>query len=1070
MTDHKKTKVQLLHELEAARARIRELEQQLQNANTAFADISETPAVPHERTPALLNDLQQFNWLFQNMLDGFILTDAQGNLIEVNPAYCRCVGYSRQELLGMNIRQLETEREAAEIDRIIQQILTEGRARFETRHRHKNGQLVDLAVSVVTVKSDGQTYLAGFVHDITELRSAYRELQLQTTLLKSQCEASRDGILLVDQHQQWLLWNENFLKLWNLPSDPSNIVQKDAIEHFLKPALHENDAFLEQFEQLNQDTQNDFEGTIQLKDGRYFDAYSRPIVFDEGHFGGRVWYFRDVTEKVEAETRLRTSEEMFSRIFHASPFPITLTTIDLEEGKGRFVRINEAAESYIGAEEEKVIGKTWEEIGFQYSEDVRQEILSVLSKEGRIQKKEVHVVSPDGQPRSVLFSSEILEFSGQLYLLSVIIDITEKMQSEQALRDAEAKFRSLVEQSLVGIYIIGPERFEYVNPRFAEIFGYTVDELMQSKGVLDIVYEDDRPMVANNIRRRIRGEIHGIHYTFRGVRKDGQMIYIEAHGVRSEYQGKPVIIGTLLDITDRKKADEKLRESEARLREAQRIARIGHWEMDVATLQLKWSEEIARIHDLPDGELSLTTQKALMDFVHPEDRASVQKHMQKVLSGEGFRPIEFRIRTVKGTEKIISLQGKVIRDTQQKPVRVVGTLQDVTVLKLTELALQEKSQFYEAVIEKAAEGICVFEVDPGSSGIQFIVWNRRLAEITGYDAEEVQNGDWFLRLFPGPEWHPVVLERLLRLRGGEELMNEEWQIKRKDGDLRTVSISTSVLHTQKGRQFLAMIHDKTEEKRARHELERLNAELEQRVQERTAQLQALNRELEAFSYSVSHDLKSPLRAIDGFSQALLEDYLDRLDETGRMYLKRMRAACIRMGSLIEDLLRLSRITRADLTLRTVDLSRIVRHIERDLRRTDPKRQVHFEIAEGAVAIGDEQLLRIALENLVGNSWKFTRKKKRARIEFGYRQENGETVFYVKDNGAGFDMRYVHKLFGAFQRLHSPNEFEGSGVGLATVQRIIHRHGGRIWAEGKPGKGATFYFTIKGEKSQWLKTN
>ena len=249
--------------------------------------------------------------------------------------------------------------------------------------------------------------------------------------------------------------------------------------------------------------------------------------------------------------------------------------------------------------------------------------------------------------------------------------------------------------------------------------------------------------------------------------------------------------------------------------------------------------------------------------------------------------------------------------------------------------------------------------------------------------------------------------------------------------------------------------------------------LEQRVAERTgeleernealrhnsAQLLAANTELDAFAYSVSHDLRAPLRSIDGFSQVLLEDYATQLGEAGQDSLRRVRAATQRMGILIDDLLKLARVTRAEIRAEPVDLSDLARDIAAELQRATPERLVEFTIAPHLKAQGDPRLLRVVLDNLLRNSWKYTAKQARPRIEFGSVEENGGQAFMVRDNGAGFDMKYADKLFGVFQRLHSAAEFEGTGIGLATVRRIINRHGGRIWAEGAVDQGATFYFTL-----------
>jgi PAS domain S-box-containing protein len=377
-------------------------------------------------------------------------------------------------------------------------------------------------------------------------------------------------------------------------------------------------------------------------------------------------------------------------------------------------------------------------------------------------------------------------------------------------------------------------------------------------------------------------------------------------------------------------------------------------------------------------------------------------------------------------------------------------LQAETQLRQEEKKLRDLSSRQEAIL--AAVPAIIMEVDnnkvytwTNSVGIEFFGEDVIGKEAAFYFEGEQDTYSTVRPLFNGAK---------------DIIYVESWQ-RRKDGEKRLLAWWCRVLKDEKGNVegALSSAYDITERKQAEEEIRKLNNELEQRVIDRTAQLSAANKELEAFSYSVSHDLRAPLRSIDGFSQALLEEYQGKLDDTGKGYLERVRKATLRMGLLIDDMLKLSRINRAECKHESFDLSGMIRAITDANQKNNLDRAVDVTIQEGIVVQGDPYLMQIALVNLLDNAFKFTGKESHPRIEFGRTIKEGKTAYYVRDNGVGFDMAYVGKLFGAFQRLHTKEEFAGTGIGLATVQRIINRHGGQVWAEGEVGKGATFYFTL-----------
>ena len=368
----------------------------------------------------------------------------------------------------------------------------------------------------------------------------------------------------------------------------------------------------------------------------------------------------------------------------------------------------------------------------------------------------------------------------------------------------------------------------------------------------------------------------------------------------------------------------------------------------------------------------------------------------------------------------------------------------------TAAARQEREQNLDRFFTLSRELLCIADADGCVHRV-----NPTWEETLGWTIDDL-TGKPFLELVH-PDDREGTLGAVEELTASHAAVEFENRFLCSDGSFRWLQWSSTAAPEQ-GLLYLAG-REITERKQAEEVLRQLADELEERFAARTADLFAANEELEAFAYSVSHDLRAPLRGIDGFSQAVLEEYSELLDETGKDYLNRLRAASQRMGVLIDDMLSLSRVNRVELIREHVDLSAIARSVASELQEREPGRQVEFVIDDGVASSCDSRFLRIVLENLLANAFKFTSTRANARIEFGREQVNGEDAFFVRDNGVGFDMTYADQLFVPFQRLHTGSEFPGSGIGLATIQRIVRRHGGSAWAHGEVGRGATIHFTL-----------
>jgi PAS domain S-box-containing protein len=615
-----------------------------------------------------------------------------------------------------------------------------------------------------------------------------------------------------------------------------------------------------------------------------------------------------------------------------------------------------------------------------------------------------------------------------------------QVQATRALsREHEDRFHSLFVNALDAILLIDDETGHIVtaNPAACQMFRSTEVELQRRNTLADP--SDPRTETAKDEwarRASFRGELCFVRGD--GTRFEGEVAvstYRRADGRRKR-------IVTLRDITSRRSAEARVREANHFLDSV--IENLPHM------IFVKDAERLAFVRVNRAGEELIGLPRAELvdrtdhDFFPPEQAAFFQAKDREVLDGRKLVEIaEERIETARGP-RLLSTKKVPILDDAGVPRYLLGISQDISDRK----AAEEARARLAAIVDGSEDALFGTTTD----GV-VTTWNRSAGRMFGYAEDDMLGRSTEAIVPPRVEAEERAIAK--RVAAGERVAPFETVRRRRDGQEIDVYVSVSPVHDAAGNVvgLSQIVRDVSEAKRAQREIVRAKAALE-----------AANRELESFSYSVAHDLRAPLRSIDGFSQALLEDYGETLDAEGKKYLRYVRESAQLMAQLIDDMLTLSRVARTELRRDVVDLSALARAAQTRLSRQQPGRRVVMEIHEDLVADGDPRLLAVVVDNLVDNAWKFTSKRADARIEIGATETDGARTFFVRDNGAGFDMTYADKLFGVFQRLHSAHEFEGTGVGLATVQRIVHRHGGRVWAEGSVGKGATFHFTL-GEKDQ-----
>jgi len=497
----------------------------------------------------------------------------------------------------------------------------------------------------------------------------------------------------------------------------------------------------------------------------------------------------------------------------------------------------------------------------------------------------------------------------------------------------------------------------------------------------------------------------------------------------------------------------ELKASNERLKEAQRIAHLGNWVWDIKANIVHRSDEVYRILDRTPRQM--TGYEGFGECLHPDDKPLMQAAISQALKDHKPFSLEARIITGDNQIRITYSQAQVSVDKDGEVTSIHGIVQDITERKMAEQRITEAGIQLNNLFNTVDEGL--FSVDMIAH--KYINISKANERIYGYTAEEFFANPRLWNEVIHPDDRSATQKYQELVRQGKSIQHH-FRIIHKDGSIRWLEAKATPTLNEAGRliRIDGVVNDITEKKAAEAEIIALNASLEGKVKQRTGELEAANKELESFSYSVSHDLRAPLRVINGFSKLLVRKYGDKLDEDGKENLDAIMANAVHMGNLIDDLLSFSRLGRAELKKNTLDMNDMVRSAIDEVRSSDHN-SAEIRLHDLKSAKADPVLLKQVWVNLLSNAAKYSRKREKPIIEIGTLGENGSTTYYVKDNGAGFDMEHYGKLFGVFQRLHKVTEYEGTGVGLALTQRIINRHGGKIWAEAKVNEGATFYFTL-----------
>ena len=955
---------------------------------------------------------------------------------------------------------------------------------YELTYIRKDGSRFPAIVSVTTLRDSGNEII-GYLLIGTDntarqqveaerkrldqrLREANAELELRTGqaekrehLLRASelsyrrlFEAAQDGILILDVNTGRITDVNPFLvKL--LGFSHTEMVGKTVGELSPFKDVVSNQVMLERLQQDGYIRYEDL--PLETMDGRHIAVEFVSNVYQAGDKKVIQCNIRDITErKLAGEVIARSEKKLRASLDEINDLRAAFdqhAIVGVTDSTGKIISVNDKFCTISGYSREELLGQDHRIINSGYHPKEFMSDLWTTITHGRVWHGEIKNRAKNGTFYWV--DSTIVPFLGDQgkprQYVAIRADITERKLAEEA----SVQLAAIVNSS--NDAIIGKDLKGIVtswNSGAETIFGYSANEMV-GQSILRLIPSDCQQEEVQIMNRLRNGEITE-HFDTVRMAKNGHLIDISlAVSPITDKTGKIVGASKVArDITERKQGENLLREREEQLR-----IYAEHSPVSVAMLDREMKYLVVSARWRQGFHLD---NKSIIGRSHyevfPEISQRWREIHQRCLAGQVEKCDEEAFHRQDGRIDWIRWEIQPWRQADGAIGGIVIFTEDISERKKAEEELRESEMRFRTMVNALPQLAWIAQADG------FIVWyNQRWFDYTGTTPEQMEGWGW--QSTHDPNFLPEVLQGWKGAIASGETFEMEFPLRAADGHYGWFLTRVFPFKDDSGNvvRWFGTNTDISEKRASEKVIIALNASLESRVIDRTAELQAANKELEAFSYSVSHDLRSPLRAVDGFSQAVLEDYGSQLPEEGRYQLKTIRAGAQRMGVLIDDLLKFSRLGRSPLNKKEVNTDELVRRVVDGLNSEREGRQIEIQIGDLPLCQGDPALLNQVWVNLVSNAIKYTRHRQRAVIEIGCKVGRDENVYFVRDNGAGFDMRYAHILFGVFQRLHRAEEFEGTGVGLAIVQRVIHRHGGRIWVEAAVDRGATFCFTLK-EKS------